>query len=138
VSRRSDQRRAAVFALYQHELTGRPLDDVFERDAPTFTRALAHATADHAEELDVHIARHAEGWTLARIAPLEKAIMRVALLEMLHPDLVEADHPIPAEGAISEAVQIAKEFCAAQAAGFVNGVLAAALRATRQNGAPNV
>ena len=136
--RRSDQRRAAVFALYQHELTGRPLDDVFERDAPTFTRALAHATADHAEELDVHIARHAEGWTLARIAPLEKAIMRVALLEMLHPDLVEADHPIPAEGAISEAVQIAKEFCAAQAAGFVNGVLAAALRATRQNGAPNV
>ena len=138
MSRRSDQRRAAVFALYQHELTGRPLDDVFERDAPTFTRALAHATADHADELDVHIARHAEGWTLARIAPLEKAIMRVALLEMLHPDLVEADQPIPAEGAISEAVQIAKEFCAAQAAGFVNGVLAAALRATRQNGAPNV
>jgi N utilization substance protein B len=137
VSRRSDQRRAAVFALYQHELTGRPLDDVFERDAPTFTRALAHATADHAEELDVHIARHAEGWTLARIAPLEKAIMRVALLEMLHPDLVEADQPIPAEGAISEAVQTAKEFCAAQAAGFVNGVLAAALRATRQNGAPH-
>ena len=138
MSRRSDQRRAAVFALYQHELTGRPLDDVFERDTQPFTRALAHATADHADELDVHIARHAEGWTLARIAPLEKAIMRVALLEMLHPDLVEADHPIPAEGAISEAVQIAKEFCAAQAAGFVNGVLAAALRATRQNGAPNV
>ena len=137
MSRRSDQRRAAVFALYQHELTGRPLDDVFERDTQPFTRALAHATADHADELDVLIARHAEGWTLARIAPLEKAIMRVALLEMLHPDLVEADQPIPAEGAISEAVQTAKEFCAAQAAGFVNGVLAAALRATRQNGAPH-
>ena len=137
MSRRSEQRRAAVFALYQHELTGRPLDDVFERDTQPFTRALAHATADHADELDVHIARHAEGWTLARIAPLEKAIMRVALLEMFHPDLVEADQPIPAEGAISEAVQTAKEFCAAQAAGFVNGVLAAALRATRQNGAPH-
>ena len=137
MSRRSEQRRAAVFALYQHELTGRALDDVFDHDAEPFTRALAHATADHAEELDVHIARHAEGWTLARIAPLEKAIMRVALLEMLHPDLVEADQPIPAEGAISEAVQTAKEFCAAQAAGFVNGVLAAALRATRQNGAPH-
>jgi transcription antitermination protein NusB len=137
VSRRSEQRRAAVFALYQHELTGRALDDVFDHDAEPFTRGLAHATADHAEELDVHIARHAEGWTLARIAPLEKAIMRVALLEMLHPDLVEADQPIPAEGAISEAVQTAKDFCAAQAAGFVNGVLAAALRATRQNGAPH-
>ena len=137
MSRRTDQRRAAVFALYQHELTGRALDEVFERDAGEFTRGLAHATADHAEELDVHIARHAEGWSLTRIAPLEKAIMRVALLEMLHPDLVEGDRPIPAEGAISEAVDTAKEFCAAQAAGFVNGVLAAALRANRQNGAPH-
>jgi N utilization substance protein B len=135
MSRRTDQRRAAVFALYQSELTGRGLDDVFERDAATFTRALAHATADNADELDVHIARHAEGWTLDRIAPLERAIMRVALLEMLHPDLIEGDRPIPAEGAISEAVETAKEFCSAQAPGFVNGVLAAALRAVRQNGA---
>jgi transcription antitermination protein NusB len=135
VSRRTDQRRAAVFALYQHELTGRSLEEVFERDAAGFTRALAHATADHQEELDLHIARHSEGWALDRIAPLERAIMRVALLEMLHPDLVEGDQPIPAEGAISEAVQLAKEFCAAQAPGFVNGVLAAALRANRHNGA---
>jgi N utilization substance protein B len=135
MSRRSDQRRAAVFALYQHELTGRPLDDVFERDAATFTRALAHAATDHQDELDMHIARHAEGWSLSRIAPLERAIMRVALLEMLHPDLVEGDRPIPPEGAISEAVETAKQFCAAQAPGFVNGILAATLRAVRQNGA---
>jgi N utilization substance protein B len=135
VARRSDQRRAAVFALYQHELTGRPLDDVFERDAADFTRGLAHATVDHQEELDAYIARHAEGWTLERIAPLERAIMRVALLEMLHPELIEGDRPIPPEGAIGEAVETAKEFCAAQAAGFVNGILAAALRAIRDNGA---
>ena len=98
--RRTEQRRAAVFALYQHELTGRALDELFDRDAPAFTRALAHATADHAEELDAHIARHAEGWSLTRIAPLERAILRTALLEMLHPDLVEGERPIPAEGAI--------------------------------------
>jgi N utilization substance protein B len=135
MSRRSDQRRAAVFALYQHELTGRSLDDVFERDATGFTRALAHATSDHQDELDSHIARHAEGWVLGRIAPLERAIMRVALLEMLHPDLLEGERPIPPEGAISEAVEIAKQFCAAQAAGFVNGILAATLRSVRENGA---
>jgi N utilization substance protein B len=135
VSRRTDQRRAAVFALYQHELTGRPLDAVFERDAASFTRALAHATADHADELDAHIAAHAEGWTLDRIAPLERAIMRVALLEMLHPELVEGDAPIPPEGAIVEAVETAKQFCGAQAPGFVNGVLGAALRSVRDNGA---
>jgi transcription antitermination protein NusB len=135
MSRRSDQRRAAVFALYQHELTGRALDDVCERDAVGFTRALAHATADHQDELDVHISRHSEGWTLDRIAPLERAIMRVALLEMLHPDLIEGDTPIPPEGAIVEAVETAKQFCGAQAPKFVNGVLGAALRAVRENGA---
>jgi N utilization substance protein B len=127
--RRSEQRRAAVFALYQHDLTARPLDDLFERDAPSFTRALAHATADHAEELDVHIERHAKNWTVDRIAPLERAILRTALLEMLHPDLVEAERPIPPEGAIDEAVETAKAFCGAEAPGFVNGILAAVLRA---------
>jgi transcription antitermination protein NusB len=128
VSRRSDQRRAAVFALYQHELTGRPLDEVFEPGASSFTRALAHATADRQEELDERIERHSEGWALERIAPLERAIMRVALLEILHPDLLEGDRPIPPEGAIAEAVETAKQFCGAQAPGFVNGVLAAVLR----------
>jgi N utilization substance protein B len=133
--RRSDQRRAAVFALYQHDLTGRPLDDVFERDAAAFTRALAHATEDNAEELDAAIERHTKGWTLDRIAPLERAILRTALLEMLHPDLVEGDRPIPAEGAIDEAVEIAKAFCGSDAPGFVNGILGAALAAVRENGA---
>jgi N utilization substance protein B len=127
--RRSEQRRAAVFALYQHDLTGRPLDELFERDAASFTRALAHATADHAEELDVLIERHARNWTVDRIAPLERAILRAALLEMQHPDLLEADTPIPPEGAIDEAVETAKAFCGAEAPGFVNGILGAVLRA---------
>ncbi|HWK29658.1 MAG TPA: transcription antitermination factor NusB [Solirubrobacter sp.] len=127
--RRSEQRRAAVFALYQHDLTRRPLDELFEPDAGTFTRALAHATADNADQLDVYIERHAKNWTIDRIAPLERAILRTALLEMLHPDLVEGDKPIPPEGAIDEAVETAKAFCGAEAPGFVNGILAAVLRA---------
>jgi transcription antitermination protein NusB len=131
--RRSEQRRAAVFALYQHDLTGRSLDELFEPGTPPFTRALAHATADHAEELDGHIERHARNWTVDRIAPLEKAILRVALLEMLLPDLVEADQPIPPEGAIDEAVETAKAFCGADAPGFLNGILGAVLREAREN-----
>ena len=128
MSRRSDQRRQAVFALYQHDLTGRELDDLLERGASTFTRALAYAAADYAEDLDALIERHAKGWRVDRIAPLEKAIMRVALLEMVHPDAAPADQPIPPEGAIDEAVEIAKTFCGAEAPGFVNGILAAVLR----------
>ena len=48
--------------------------------------------------------------------------------------MVEADHPIPPEGAIDEAVETAKAFCGADAPGFVNGILGAALREVRQNG----
>ena len=126
--RRTDQRRAAVFALYQHDLTGRPLDDLFEHGAASFTRALAHATSDNAEAIDARIERLAKGWTLERIAPLERAILRLALLEMLHPEVVEGDTPIPPEGAIDEAVETAKSFCGAEAPGFVNGILAAVMR----------
>ena len=129
MSRRSDQRRAAVFALYQHDLTGTPLDDAFERDAAPFTRALAHATSDYGEELDEVISRYAKGWSLERIAPLERAILRVALLEMLHPEVTDAETPIPPEGAIDEAVETAKEYCGPDAPGFVNGILGAAFRA---------
>ena len=133
MSRRSDQRRAAVFALYQHDVTGRALELLFERDASTFTRALAYAAQDYEEDLDARIERHAKGWTVTRIAPLEKAIMRVALLEITHPDAAPGDTPIPPEGAISEAVETAKTFCGSEAPGFVNGILAAALRDINDN-----
>ncbi|HEX2086896.1 MAG TPA: transcription antitermination protein NusB [Solirubrobacteraceae bacterium] len=132
MSRRSDQRRAAAFALYQHDLTGRALDDVLDRDASAFTRSLAHAADDFGEELDAVIARHARGWSIDRIAPLERAVMRVALLEMLHPDLAPGDRPIPPEGAIDEAVETAKRFCGSEAPRFVNGILDAALREMRE------
>jgi N utilization substance protein B len=136
VARRSDQRRAAAFALYQHDLTGRALDDVLGRDASSFTRSLAHAADDYAEELDALVGRHARGWSLERIAPLERAIMRVALLEMIHPDAAPSDRPIPPEGAIDEAVETAKRFCGAEAPGFVNGILNAILQEMRET-APN-
>lgn len=136
MSRRSDQRRAAAFALYEHAVTGKELDDVFTRNASEFTRALAYAAHDYAPDLDALIGRHAQGWALDRIAPLERAIMEIALVEMLHPDAIPADTPIPAEGAIDEAVETAKTFCGAQAPAFVNGILAAVLREIRETSAP--
>jgi transcription antitermination protein NusB len=133
--RRSEQRRAAVVALYQHDLTGRPLAETLSRNDSLFVRALAHAAADRAPELDEMIDRHAHGWAVARIQPLERSIMRVALIEILHPDAVPGEEPIPPEGAIEEAVESAKTFCGADAPGFVNGVLGAVLRAVRENAA---
>jgi transcription antitermination protein NusB len=131
--RRSDQRRAAVVALYQHDLTGRPLQETLPPDASQFVRALAAAAAERTPELDEVIGRHSSGWPISRIQPLERSIMRVALVEMLHPQDAPANEPIPPEGAIEEAVESAKTFCGADAPGFVNGILAAALREVRDN-----
>jgi N utilization substance protein B len=115
--RRTDQRRAAVVALYQAEVTDRPLDELVEPSAKEFTRELVDGVERERDSLDVLIERHAEGWTLDRIAPLERSILRVALYELLHRD------DVPAEVAIDEAVEAAKELCGADTPGFVNGIL---------------
>jgi transcription antitermination protein NusB len=120
--RRTDQRRDAVFAVYQHDVTGRPLDELLAGARP-FTRELAEGAERHREELDATIARHSEGWELSRIAPLERSIMRVALYEVIYRD------DVPTEVALDEAVGLAKRYCGADTPGFVNGVLGAAVRA---------
>ncbi len=120
--RRTDQRRAAVVALYQADVTSRPAAELLERGATEFSRELVDGTERERPELDELIERHASGWSLSRIAPLERNILRVALFEMLHrPD-------VPAEVAIDEAVEAAKELCSVDAPGFVNGILGAVER----------
>jgi N utilization substance protein B len=120
--RRSDQRRDAVFACYQSDVTGRPLPELLGPDARPFTRELAEGVQQHRAELDTTIAELAKGWTIDRIAPLERNIMRVALYEIEHRE------DVPTEVAIDEAVELAKEYCGADAPGFVNGVLGTAVR----------
>src|SRR6476660_9043360 len=121
VMRRSNQRRDAVFACYQRDVTGRPLEELVAESRP-FTRELAAGVEAHRDELDAAIAAHAKGWELERIAPLERNLMRVALYEMEHSE------DVPTEVAIDEAIEIAKEYCGADAPGFVNGVLGAIVR----------
>ena len=126
--RRTEQRRAAVWALYQSDLLGRPLEETFPRDCHDFTRALAELTRAHQDDLDRLITDHATGWSLSRIAPLERSILRAALAEMLYPSQLPGEQEMPAEGAINEAVETAKRFCGAEAPAFVNGILGAVLR----------
>ena len=133
---RSDQRRAAVWALYQSDLLGRPLEETFAPDAHAFSRELACLARDRQPELDSVISEHASGWTLQRIAPVERSILRVALAEILYPDEIPGRTPIPPEGAIDEAVETAKRFCGADAPGFVNGILGAVLDELERQPAP--
>jgi N utilization substance protein B len=126
--RRTDQRRAAIWALYQSDLLDRPLDETFSGDVRSFTRELAGLVRAHQAELDDLIRNYSSGWSLERIAPLERSILRVGLVEILHADQLSGDHAIPPEGAIDEAVETAKQFCGADAPAFVNGILGAVLR----------
>jgi N utilization substance protein B len=126
--RRTEQRRAAIWALYQSDLLGRPLEETFPRDAHSFTRALAQLVRERQPDLDELISTYASGWSLERIAPLERSILRVGLAEMLYADDVPGDQAIPPEGAIDEAVETAKQFCGSDAPGFINGILGAVLR----------
>lgn len=122
--KRSDQRKQAVFALYQNDLTGRSLETVLDdEDASEFTRDLAERTLAERERLDEQIVKYARGdWPIDRIAPLERNIMRVAIHEMLE------DGDVPREVAVNEAVELAKNYCSADAPKFVNGILGAILR----------
>jgi transcription antitermination protein NusB len=125
--RRSDQRRDAVFASYQRDVTGRPLTELVA-DAKPLTKELAEGVDANREDLDETISEHLRsGWTVDRIAPLDLNVMRVALFE-----IEEGETPL--EVAIDEAVEIAKEYCGADSAGFINGVLGAIVREREPTG----
>ena len=100
---------------------------MFTGDVHGFTRALAQLVRDHQPEIDDLIREHATGWSLERIAPLERSILRVGLAEMLHGSELPGERAIPPEGAIDEAVEIAKRFCGSEAPSFVNGILGAVM-----------
>jgi transcription antitermination protein NusB len=125
--RRSDQRRDAVFASYQRDVTGRPLAELVV-DAKPLTRELAEGVEEAREELDDVIAEHLRsGWTVDRLAPLDLNVLRIALFEI-------EEGETPPEVAINEAIEIAKEYCGADAPGFINGVLGAILREREPTG----
>jgi transcription antitermination protein NusB len=118
--RRSEQRRDAVFASYQRDVTGRPLEELIAESRP-LTREIAEGVDYYREELDDEIATHSKNWAVERLAPLDLNVMRVALYEIEHTDT-------PDEVAIDEALEIAKEYCGADAPKFINGVLGAIVR----------
>ena len=115
-----------MVALYQSDVTGRPAAELVDRGASAFTRELVEGVEADRGSLDESIARHASGWSLDRIAPLERNILRVAVHEM------RSREDVPVEVAIDEAVEAAKELCGVDAPGFINGVLGAV---QRENGA---
>ncbi|MDE3025838.1 MAG: antitermination protein NusB, partial [Acidobacteriota bacterium] len=78
ISRR-EARRAAVFLLYQWDVTGAPLGSLHEGDVDAYTRALSDAVAGHAPELDARITAASDEWPADRLGAVERNVLRVAL-----------------------------------------------------------
>lgn len=123
MARRREARRLAVSILYQADLAGRPPGEILEERrslgvrVPGFAEELVRGVAERREELDRLIGDHAEGWTVPRMAGLDRAVLRVACYEMLFRE------DVPTAVAIDEAVATAKELSTADSGRFVNGVL---------------
>jgi N utilization substance protein B len=120
ISRR-EARRAAVFMLFQWDVTGRPLGSLYEGDVDEYTRQLAQAVTEHAEELDARITSASDDWTSDRLGAVERNVLRVALEEL-------DEREVPVEVVLDEAVTLAKRYASEDAARLVNGILGKLVR----------
>ncbi|MEV5297760.1 transcription antitermination factor NusB [Amycolatopsis methanolica] len=118
-------RRRAVEILY--EAAQRSLDPVTllaDRVGSTdadpigdYTISLVEGVTANRERIDELLAEHAHGWSLERMPPVDLAVLRVGVYELLW----AADVPDPV--AIDEAVGLARELSTDDSPRFVNGVL---------------
>jgi N utilization substance protein B len=120
ISRR-EARRAAVFMLFQWDVTGRPLGSLYEGDVDEYTRHLAGAVTQHAEELDARITSASDDWTADRLGAVERNVLRVALEEL-------EEGTVPVEVVLDEAVTLAKRYASEDAGRLVNGILGKLVR----------
>ncbi len=110
-------RRTALFLLYQWDVTGRPLGELYEGEVDEFARTLAEDVAANAEELDARTTAAAPAdWPAKQLGVLERNILRIGVHEL-------QTGSVPAEVAINEAVELAKRYASEDAARLVNGIL---------------
>jgi transcription antitermination protein NusB len=113
---RREARRAAVFMLFQWDVTGAPLGSAYEGEVDDFARETAEAVAERAAELDRRIDEATEDWPAERLGALERNVLRVGIYEL-------ETGQVPTEVAIDEAVRLAKRYSSDEAGKLVNGIL---------------
>jgi transcription antitermination protein NusB len=115
VSRR-EARRAAVFVLYQSDVTEAPLGSLYEGEVDDYTRRLVDAVSARTLELDARITAAADEWTADRLGAVERNVLRVAIEEL-------DEGEVPREVVLDEAVTLAKRYASDDAGRLVNGIL---------------
>ncbi|MCH9669228.1 MAG: transcription antitermination factor NusB [Actinomycetia bacterium] len=136
---RHQARKRAVDLLFEADARGVTPAEVAEsrnalvqnpsEDMPTlnpYTVTVARGVTEHSSHVDDLIAAHLQGWTLDRLPAVDRAILRVAVWELLHGE------DVPEPVAVDEAVELAKELSTDESPGFVNGVLGQIMLVTPQ------
>jgi transcription antitermination protein NusB len=131
VTPRREARERALGLLYEAEAKGITPDELLQElpVAPDPFAAAEVAGVGHClTRLDALIARHAVGWAVDRMPAVDRALLRMAVWELLErPD-------IPTGAVISEAVELAKTYSTEESGRFVNGVLGSIATAVRGGG----
>jgi N utilization substance protein B len=126
MGKRHKARELALMILYELDFRPSKVDGVladFWRshvvppEVRTFAEALVRGAMDNTDALDRMIQQNAAHWSLARIAPVERNILRLAAFELLYRD------DIPERVAINEAIELAKTYGSEESGAFVNGIL---------------
>ncbi len=125
MARRSKAREIALQMLYQNDLNAdidahmvramvdEQLRDVELRD---FAWQLFVGVMERQSVIDARIESVAENWSLTRMPPTDRNVLRLGAFELLY---TETPHRV----VIDEAVELAKRFGTAQSSQFVNGIL---------------
>jgi N utilization substance protein B len=121
VTSRHAARLAAIETLYAADVRGVSVSDLGE-ELPDYAAHLVGEIERRRGEVDELLAAHATGWRPERMSPVDRNVLRVAVLELLEGD-------VPPAAAIDEAVEIAKSLSGDEAGRFVNGVLGGILKA---------
>lgn len=120
---RREARRAALFMLFQWDVTGKPLGSTYDGEVDDFARETAEAVAERADELDRRIDEATVDWPADRLGALERNVLRIGIYELEKGD-------VPREVAIDEAVRLAKRYASDEAGKLVNGILGRIARET--------
>ena len=117
---RREAREEALAMLYEAEQTGEPIaDSLSRRPIPPADYAvdLASGVENFVNGLDSLIGAHLTGWTVSRMPVVDRVIARIGAWEL-------SQRPeIPTGVVLSEAVEIATQYCSEQSPRFLNGVL---------------
>jgi transcription antitermination protein NusB len=123
LSSRRQERRLAIEILFQADVTGKDGRSALAgwvesgRTVPAFTRELVEGVTDHLAQIDETIGSHSEGWTVDRMASVDRTVLRTAAYELAF------GREVPVAVAIDEAVRAAKDLSTDDSGRFVNGVL---------------